>query len=114
NANIAFSPDGQLLASAAEFGDIALWDAASGQPNGRPLSGHQRQVTSVAFYGRQLISGSIDGSIMFWSLDARTALGPAVRTHRSPIWSLASSPDGKTAAAGGDAQLVFWDLTTRQ
>ena len=114
NANIAFSPDGHLLASAAEFGDIALWDAASGQPNGRPLSGHKRQVTSVAFYGKELISGSIDGSIMFWSLDARTALGPAVRTHRSPIWSLASSPDGKTAAAGGDAQLVFWDLTTRQ
>jgi WD40 repeat protein len=56
----------------------------------------------------------MDGSIIFWDMSSRTALGPPVKALRSPVWSLACSPDGKTVVVGGDAELVFWDLATRK
>ena len=45
---------------------------------------------------------------------SHSPLGPPVKAHRSPVWSLACSPDGRTAVSGGDAELVFWDIATRK
>jgi hypothetical protein len=42
------SPDGELLAS-AEIGSVQLWDPATGEPVGQPLTGHVRPVDSVTF-----------------------------------------------------------------
>jgi WD40 repeat protein len=65
--------------------------------------------------GKTLVSGSMDGTVIFWDLAARKALVPPLTPWgRSPVWSLAWSPDGKTVVAGGDAILVFWDGATHQ
>jgi WD40 repeat protein len=114
-ANIAFSLDGRLLASAGEFGNVEVWDLPSRKANA--LEGHEKEVSSLAFApdGKTLVSGSMNGEVIFWDVANRKALGTIQGPHRfSPVWSLALSPDGKTVAAAGDAKLSFFDLATRQ
>jgi len=70
---VAFSPDGKTLASASNDQTIILWDVASRQPIGQPLSGHSSAVFSVAFSpdGKTLASGSLDNTIILWNLNPR-------------------------------------------
>jgi WD40 repeat protein len=115
-ADVAFSPDGRLLASSGDFGDVLVWDVPSGKLSGIPLAGHQRPVSSLAYTpnGKVLVSGSIDGSVIFWDTTTHTPLGQPLTTDGFPIWSMACSPDGKTVAAGGHARLFFFDVASRK
>jgi WD40 repeat protein len=64
--------------------------------------------------GKVLVSGRVDGSVVFWDMNTRAVLGGPVKAHNSPVWSLACSPDGKTAVSGGDGELIYWDLATHK
>jgi tetratricopeptide (TPR) repeat protein len=68
---VAFSPDGQTLASGSDDDSIILWTVASGQPLGKLLTGHNDEVNSVAFSpdGQTLASGSEDTTIRLWDLN---------------------------------------------
>jgi WD40 repeat protein len=58
-SSLAFSPDGRILAVGAGDGTIVLWDVATGEALGRPLSGHDEdEVEAIAFGpdGRTLVS----------------------------------------------------------
>ena len=56
---IAWSPDGQTLASGSADSTILLWDTEIGEQSGK-LKGHSSDVNSVAWSpdGRMLASGS--------------------------------------------------------
>ena len=81
---MAFSPDGQRLASASVDETVKVWDAATGQET-LTLKGHTGAVTSVAFSpdGKRLASASADGTVKVWDarpLDAEPAKpGPTPR-----------------------------------
>jgi WD40 repeat protein len=68
---VAFSPDGQTLASGSYDETIRLWDAKTGDKR-QTLEGHIGWVDSVAFSpdGQTLTSGSSDKTIRLW--DAKT------------------------------------------
>jgi uncharacterized protein with WD repeat/nitrous oxidase accessory protein NosD len=111
--SVAFSPDGQLLASGSADYTIKLWEVATGSLV-RTLSGHTSWVISVAFSpdGRLLASGSDDYTIKLWEV----ATGSLVRTlsgHTSWVYSVAFSPDGRLLASGSnDKTIKLWDVAT--
>jgi len=77
--DLAFSPDGDLLAQAGGDGAIVLWDVASLAPIGEPLRAGSR-VDSLAFSpdGETLASAGRDGTIL-WSVGRKSLSAVACR-----------------------------------
>lgn len=114
---LAFSPDGQTIASGSRDKTIILWNAETGQPLGAPLTGHSDWVHSVAFSpdGQTLASGSRDTTIRLWDVSTRQPVGQPLTGHTDEIWTVAFSPDGKLLASGGaDNTIRLWDVATGQ
>ena len=93
--SVAFSPDGNTIASGSAFNIVRLWDVATVKLI-RTLEGHTVDVYSVAFSpdGNTLASGSEDDTIRLWDV----ATGNLIRTlegHTADVYSVAFSPDGK-------------------
>ena len=105
--SIAFSPDGETLASGSSDDTIRLWDAVTGEHK-ETLTGHEGTVYSVAFSpdGRTLASGGSDRTISLW--DAVTGKHKHTLTSLG-IRSIAYSPDGRTLASGSWERIHLLD-----
>jgi WD40 repeat protein len=67
--SVAFSPDGERLASGSSDNTVKLWDIRNGECL-NTFQGHTNPVLSVAFSldGKILASSSSDETIKFWDL----------------------------------------------
>ena len=112
---VAFSPDGKTVLTGSDDKTARLWDAATGQPIGQPLT-HQGAVMAVAFSpdGKTVLTGSEDKTARLWDAATGQPLGQPM-THQGAVWAVAFSPDGKTVLTGSaDGTARLWDAATGQ
>ena len=113
---VAFSPNGETLASGTYDGQIHLWDADSGDhvrtlelPSDHGVSSVDGVVYSPD--GGTLASSSSLGHIHLWDL----ATGVQVQTLEADpsfVNGLAYSPDGRTLASASWFDVRLWDANT--
>jgi WD40 repeat protein len=73
---VAVSPDGRLVATAGRDRCVRVWDAATGTPVGAPLR-HREVVWAATFgRGRDIWSGSEDGTLRRWQIPDTTLAVP--------------------------------------
>ena len=96
---LAYSPDGALLASADRDGALRLWDLAAGQPLHVSLLQHHGPVLALAWSpdGRTLASAGWDQGVMLSRTDAQTWTELACKLVRlnPPEEPVAACPSGR-------------------
>ncbi|KAH7123385.1 quinon protein alcohol dehydrogenase-like superfamily [Dactylonectria estremocensis] len=111
--SVAFSPDGQRLASASSDKTIKVWDTTTGRCEAT-LEGHGDRIHSVAFSpdSQRLASASGGKTVKIW--DTTTGRCEAtLEGHGSWVDSVAFSPDGqRLASASWEKTVKIWDAMT--
>jgi WD40 repeat protein/serine/threonine protein kinase len=115
NLELAFRPDGRLLAGPGPGHTVTVWDLATGAKN--KLPGHTDRVLCVAFRppdGDLLASAGMDGLVRFWDPAAGKSVRDIAKAHGGKsVEGLTFSPDGRLLATiGADDKARLWDVAT--
>jgi WD40 repeat protein len=121
NLDLAFSPDGRLLAGPGPNNSVTVWDLVTGKQ--RSLKGNsdnagRGRVLCVAFRpsdGRLVISASSDGTLRFWDPETGHETRDELKAHNGEIVGMTFSLDGRRLATiGADEIVKVWDLQTQE
>lgn len=113
--DVAYGPDGDVIATAGADGTAKLWDAHTGEEL-LTLRGHSSDVLSVTVSadGKQVATAGRDGTVRIW--DAETGaelLQPEGQTDL--VRHVLYTPDGRYLVSAGEDQIVnVWDTDTYQ
>jgi WD40 repeat protein/serine/threonine protein kinase len=116
--SVAFSPDGQRIASASQDGPVKVWDSATGKMN-FTFSDYTRIVFGLAWHplgGQRIATVGFDGrrnSVKV--LDAQTGLEVFALPAGEAYHTVAISPDDRYLVTGSsNGVLQVWDAGNGQ
>ncbi|MFE5587153.1 WD40 repeat domain-containing protein [Kitasatospora sp. NPDC056531] len=108
-----------VVVTGGDDGAVRLWDLATGEPVGEPMTGHTGQVCAVAatrLNGRPVaVSAGRDMTVRIWDLAARRPLHPPLTGHTNWVTGAATATlRGRPVAVtcGDDQTVRVWDLAT--
>jgi WD40 repeat protein len=106
--DVAWSPDGTLIAS-AESQTVRIWRVADGAPLHVLAGGGFR----VAFDpgGSRVWAGGFDGTVRVWDV-ASGALVASPRPHADRVSSIGFGADGRALTTSWDGRVIAWDGAT--
>jgi len=105
---VAFSPNGELLASSGVEDDIKLWDLKTGK-EWKTLSGHTAAIQGMAFAPTSdlLASASADGTTRLWEISTGETLATLLSVNDGRDW-LVITPDGLFDGSPAAWNQILW------
>ncbi len=94
--------------------DFKVYSAnlTAGKLEPKELYAHESYVTGVALAGKNLVSCSYDGRLIWWDIDAAKQIR-SVEAHSKWIRKVIASPDGKlVVSVADDMACKVWDAAT--
>ncbi|KAF8879999.1 quinon protein alcohol dehydrogenase-like superfamily [Gymnopilus junonius] len=110
---VAFSPDGQRIVSGSDDATIRVWNAATGELEGIPITGHGNWIMCAVFSpdGQRILSGSDDGTVCIWNAATGEIEGSPFTGHTDSVISVAFSPDGQyITSSSHDHTICVWNV----
>jgi WD40 repeat protein len=100
---VAYSPDGELIASGDPDGDVSLWAADTGIAVGEPFPADVGAVQAITFdpEGETLAVGGEGGAVTRWDPSTGVEAAPRLKLA-DPVTSLVFSPGAQRIAVGTD------------
>jgi WD40 repeat protein len=114
---LAFSPDGQKIASGTARSGVTITDILSKNKHQlEMLTGTHTHITAIAWSpdGEKIISASPDHTIHCWNATLRQPVGPPFAGHKDLILTAGFLPDSSHAISlSRDGKLLVWDTGSR-
>ena len=124
---LAFSTNGEILASAFSEGRIQFWKIHSGKPgNVLVNSRNELEIKSLVFSRNDKLLAAADenGDVQLWDVEHQRPVGGVLKNGSlaasnllvtGQLSNVAFSRDGRILATGSkDGSVSFWDVATRK
>jgi len=113
---LAFSPDGQRIASGTACSGVTITDISSKSKHQLELAETHTHATAIAWSpdGEKVISALPDHTIRCWNATSTHPVGPPFRGHTDLILTVGFLPDSShTISLSRDGQLLVWEIGSR-
>ncbi len=113
--DLAYTPDGSILISASRDTTVRMWDTATHDAIGTPLTGHTDWVTGIAIAPTAGVfaTTSEDATVILWDVETRQPIGLPLLGHAAAVNSGNFLQDGFVTASA-DGTVITWQTDPTQ